>query len=103
MTNTTPQPQQAPKAPAEQPAQPTMPVAPGTPPTSIMNEPEVQKVSMMEKIKGLFANKGLVIGVIAVVVAVVIGVSVLFGHNAADQYQGLIKQIEQDTATLQAN
>lgn len=56
-------------------------------------------MSAMSIING---NKGLIIAVVLVLVAAVIGVSAFIGFSATDQYEGLIKRVEDQTANLKA-
>lgn len=89
-------------------AEPTVvaPIAPdaalssSTPPASILEEGSDFKPSTIDKISTLLSNKGLIIGGVIVIIAVIVGISVIFSFNAVDQYQGMLKQIEQDTTIL---
>lgn len=95
---------QPPAAPIQAPVNPAESALKSTtPPASILQEHEPEKESAVEKVKNFLSNKGLIFGVILVVIAVVVGFSVMFGFNATDQYQGLIQQIEKDTQEINAN
>ena len=100
-----PKPQVAPQGPqpAVAPAQPESALSASTPPASILEEEVAGKPSLVDRVRDLLASKGLIIGAVIVVIAIVAGVSVLFGFDAEDQYQGMIQKIEQDTAELNSN
>lgn len=48
----------------------------------------------------LAGSKGLFVAIIIVLIAVVIGVSVLIGFKSSDQYRGFIKKVEKQTEQL---
>lgn len=71
-------------------------IAPENTPT-----PQIQLKPSEPQPSSPFKSKGVIIAVIIVIVAAVIGVSALIGLGSANQYQGYIKQIEDQTADLQ--
>ena len=57
---------------------------------------------MPEPSKSIFSgNKGLIIAIAVVLLAVVIGFSVFVGFDAGEQYKGMINKVKTETATLQ--
>lgn len=46
-------------------------------------------------------NKGLIIAVAVVLLAVVIGFSVFVGFDASEQYKGMINKVKTETETLE--
>jgi cytoskeletal protein RodZ len=50
----------------------------------------------------LAGSKGLIIAVIIAIIAIVIGFSALFGYKSADQYQGYLKKVEDQTEDLKS-
>lgn len=56
----------------------------------------------VEPSKSIFiGNKGLIIAIAVVLLAVVIGFSVFVGFDASDQYKGMINKVKIEAETLQ--
>jgi cytoskeletal protein RodZ len=51
----------------------------------------------------LSGSKGIVIAVIVGIIALLVGISALFGYKSTDQYQGFIKKVENQTESLKEN
>jgi hypothetical protein len=64
-------------------------------------KPNIQLKTSEPEPSSPFKSKGIIIAVIIVIVAAVIGFSALIGLGSTSQYQGYIKQIEDQTADLQ--
>ncbi len=47
-------------------------------------------------------NKGLIIAAVLVIVVAIIGISAFIGYSSTDQYEGLIKRVEDQTVSLKA-
>ena len=47
-------------------------------------------------------NKGLIIAAVLVIVVAIIGISAFIGYSSTEQYEGLIKRVEDQTANLKA-
>jgi hypothetical protein len=80
------------------------PVAP-TPEQSQVPQPPSQVLSQEKPASSgalslLFANKGIIIAAILVIVVAIIGISALLNINSTDQYQGFIQKMEQQTEDL---
>lgn len=50
----------------------------------------------------LNGNKGLLIAIVLGIIAVVIGISAFLNSSSSNKYQGLIRQVENETEQLKA-
>lgn len=64
-------------------------------PNPILNEDP----AIASKLGG--GSKGLIIGIIVAIIAIVFGMMALFNYNSSSKYQGMIQKIQSETKELQ--